>query len=148
MDGRGSAALFSERYPLLITETCGHTRFYDEFWQKTTHFLLFFANFWITHSCLWKICRKRDPCLENLGPNNQPIRVAHTRTFNMLCTPLPRGLSVISLSSMNSCCYEFSRPRIFSGSSDIADHFLSLYIYISFKFQLLAVHRINGKQFI
>ena len=99
MDGWGSAARFSERYPLLITETCGHTHLDDEFWRKTTHFLLFFANFWITHPCLWKICRKRDPCLENLGPKNPPIWAAHTRTLNMLCTPrdymalaLPSGL--------------------------------------------------------
>ena len=94
MDGRGSAARFSERYPLLITETCGHTHFYDEFWRKTTHFLLFFANFWITHPCLRKICRKRGPCLENLGPKNPPIWAAHTRTLNMLCTP-PRAFSRI-----------------------------------------------------
>ena len=97
MDGRGSAARFSERYPLLITETCGHAHFYDEFWRKTTHFLLFFANFWIIHPRLWKICRKMDPCLENLGPKNPPIWAAHTRTLNqgapalpalnMLCTP-------------------------------------------------------------
>ena len=85
--GRGSAARFSERYPLLITESCRHTHFYDEFWRKTTHFLLFFANFLITHPCLWKICRKRDPCLGNLGPKNPPIWAAHTSTLNMLCTP-------------------------------------------------------------
>ena len=71
----------------LITETCGHTHLYDEFWRKTIHFLLFFAKFWITHPCLWKICRKRDPCLENLGHKNPPIWAAHTRTLNMLCTP-------------------------------------------------------------
>ena len=35
---RGSAARFSERYPLLITETYGHTHFYDEFWRKATPF--------------------------------------------------------------------------------------------------------------
>ena len=63
----------------------------DEFWRKTTHFLLFFANFLITHPCLWKICRKRDPSLENLGPKNPPIWAAHTRTLNMLCTPPPGG---------------------------------------------------------
>ena len=87
----GSAARFSKRYPLLITESYRHTHFYDEFWRKTTHFLLFFTNFWITHPCLWKICRKRDPCLENLGPKNPPIWAAHTRTLNMLCTPPPGG---------------------------------------------------------
>ena len=38
---RGSAARFSERYPLLITETCGHTHFHDEFWRKTTYFCYF-----------------------------------------------------------------------------------------------------------
>ena len=91
MGGRGSAARFSERYPLLITESCRHTHFYNEFWRKTTHFLLFFANSLITHPCLWKICRKRDPCLENLGPKNPPIWAAHTCTLNMLCTPPPPG---------------------------------------------------------
>ena len=91
-DGQGSAARFSERYPLLITESCRHTHFYDEFWRKTTHFLLFFANFWITHPCLWKMCRKRDPCLENLGPKNPPIWAAHT--LNMLCTPPPGHVSL------------------------------------------------------
>ena len=88
MDAARSAARFSERYPLLITETCGHTHFYDEFWRQTSHFLLFFANFWITHPCLRKICRKRDPCLENLGPKSPPLWAAHTHTLNMLCTPL------------------------------------------------------------
>ena len=79
----------SKRYPLLITESYRHAHFYDEFWRKTTHFLLFFTNFWITHPCLRKICRKRDPCLENLGPENPPIWAAHTRTLNILCTPPP-----------------------------------------------------------
>ena len=97
MDGGGSAARFSERYPLLITETCGHTQFYDEFWLKTTHFLLFFANFWITHPCLWKICRKMEPCLGNLGPKNPPIWAAHTRTLNMLFTPRGTPLGVTHL---------------------------------------------------
>ena len=36
MDGRGSAARFSERYPLLITETCGHTHFMMNFGGKPT----------------------------------------------------------------------------------------------------------------
>ena len=62
------------------------------FGGKPPIFLLFFANFWITHPCLWKICRKRDPCLENLGPKNPPIWAAHTRTLNMLCTPPPPGV--------------------------------------------------------
>ena len=84
-----SADRFSEMYPLLITETCSHAHFYDEFLRTTTHSLLFFANFWITHPCLRKIYRKRDPCLENLGPKNPPIWAAHTRTLNMLCTPPP-----------------------------------------------------------
>ena len=66
--------------------------FYDEFWRKATHFLVFFTNLWITHPCLWKICRKRDPCLENFGPKNPPIWAAHTRTLNMLCTPPPPGV--------------------------------------------------------
>ena len=57
------------------------------FGGKPPIFLLFFANFWITQPCLRKICRKRDPCLENLGPKNPPIWAAHTRTLNMLCTP-------------------------------------------------------------
>ena len=32
---------------------------------------------------------KKDPCLENFWPKNPPIWAAHTRTFNMLCTPPP-----------------------------------------------------------
>ena len=31
----------SGRYPLLITESCRHTHFYDEFWRKPPIFLLF-----------------------------------------------------------------------------------------------------------
>ena len=88
------------KVPLLITESCRHAHFYDEFWRKTTHFLLFFANFWITHPCLWKICRKRDPCLENLGPKNPPIWAAHTRTLDMLCTPPPPGHECYGLDSL------------------------------------------------
>ena len=92
MDGRESAAQFSERYPLLITVTCCHTLFYDEFGREITYFWLFFANFFITHPCLRKICRKRDPCLENFGPENPTIWVAHTCTLNMLCNPHPPGI--------------------------------------------------------
>ena len=91
-DGWGSAARFSERYPLLITETCGHTHFYDEIWRKTTHFLLFFVNFWITHPCLRKICRKRDPCLENLGPKNPPIW-RHIPVPSTCYVPPPPGVT-------------------------------------------------------
>ena len=41
-DERRSAARFSESYPFLITDSCRHTHYYDEFWRKTTHFLQFF----------------------------------------------------------------------------------------------------------
>ena len=100
-------------YPLLITERCRHTHFYDEFWRKTTHFLLFVANFWITHPCLWKICRKKDPCLENLGPKNPPLWAAHTRTLNMLCTP-PRGASLsFSQKYCRAIAENAIRPLIF-----------------------------------
>ena len=88
--GRGSPAWFSESYPLLITETCWHTNFYDEILRKTTYFWLFFANSLVTHPCLWKICRKRYPCLENFEPENPPIWTAHTRNLNILRTPPPR----------------------------------------------------------
>ena len=70
--GLPSGVRFSERYPLLITETCCHTHFYDEFWRKTTHFWQCFANSLISHPCLWKICRKGDPCLENFSPKTHP----------------------------------------------------------------------------
>ena len=70
--GLPSGVRFSERYPLLITETCCHTHFYDEFWRKTTHFWQCFANSLISHPCLWKICRKGDPCLENFSPKAHP----------------------------------------------------------------------------
>ena len=36
-------------------------------------FMTIFHQFWTTHQCLRKICRKRDPCLENFGPQNPPI---------------------------------------------------------------------------
>ena len=35
----------SESYPLLITKTCLHTHFYDEFRRKTIHFKQFLVNF-------------------------------------------------------------------------------------------------------
>ena len=38
-DERGSAAQFSESYPLLITETSHHTNFYDEFLAENYPFL-------------------------------------------------------------------------------------------------------------
>ena len=129
MDGRGSAARFSERYPLLITESCRHT--HDEFWRKTTHFVLFFANFWITHPCLWKICRKRDPCLENLGPKNPPIWAAHTRTLNMLCTPLP------GTSRRHSLLYGIVRNLMVPNSTFSAVVLFCLFDkYISYSFKL------------
>ena len=90
MDGGPLPARFSERYPLLITETCYHTHFYDEFLRKTAHFWLFFANFWITHPCLWKICRKRDPCLENFGPNTHPYWRHIPVPSTCYVTPPPR----------------------------------------------------------
>ena len=67
MDGRGSAARFSERYPLLITERCCHTHFYDEFWLKITHFLLFFANFWITPHLFMENLLKKGPLFREFG---------------------------------------------------------------------------------
>ena len=85
---RGFPARFPQRYPLLITETCCHTHFYDEVSRKSTHSWLVFANFWITHPCLRKIIRKRDPCLENFGPKNPPMWAVHIRTLNLLYTPL------------------------------------------------------------
>ena len=42
--------------------------FMMNFGGKRPIFWLFFAKFWITHACLWKICRKGDPCLENFEP--------------------------------------------------------------------------------
>ena len=97
-DGRRFAAWLSESYHLLITDSCRHTHFYDEFWQKTTHFSQFSANFWKAHPCLRKISRKRDPCLENFGPKIHPYP-QHVM--------LPPGSSVILI------CFDF-------------DHYLSL----------------------
>ena len=38
---------------------------------------------------------EKDPYLENVGPKNQPIWAAHTRTFKMLCTsPQEANLAV------------------------------------------------------
>ena len=85
----GVCRRLSEKYSLLIAVACRHIHFHVESLQKTTHFWLFFASLWITHPCLRKICRKRDPCLENFGPRNPPIWAAHTRTLNMLCSPTP-----------------------------------------------------------
>ena len=95
----GSAARFSARYPLLITETCFHTHFYDEFWWKTAHFWPSFLNIWTIHPCLWKVCQKRDPFLENFGPKNPPIWAAHTRILNMLCYPPPPPPGYVGLAT-------------------------------------------------
>ena len=57
--------------------------------EENYPFLRIFANSWKNHPYLRKICRKRDPCLENFWPKNPPIWVAHTRTLNMLCYPPP-----------------------------------------------------------
>ena len=45
-----------------------------------TNFLPHFAKLWVTHLCLWKICRKRNPYLENFGPKTygQDIPVPST----------------------------------------------------------------------
>ena len=93
-DGRGSAARFSESYLLLITDSCRHTHFFMMNFGGKLPIFAFFANFWKTHPCLRKICRKRDPCLENFRPNNPPIWAVHTRTLNMLCYPPPLLVSV------------------------------------------------------
>ena len=58
----------------------------------SAHFWLFFASFWITHPCLWKICRQKGPLFREFLPRNPSIWAAHTRTLNMLCTPPPRDL--------------------------------------------------------
>ena len=68
----GAAAWFSERHPRLITETCCHTNYYDEFWRKRTHFWLFFANFWITHHVYGNLLKER-PLFREFGPKNPPI---------------------------------------------------------------------------
>ena len=58
----GYAAQLSESYPLLITDSCCHTHFYDEFWWKTTPFFDKFLPISgkPTH-VVRKICRKKDP---------------------------------------------------------------------------------------
>ena len=88
-DGRRSAARFSERYPLLITERAVMPTFMMNFGGKRTIFWSFLANFWITHPCLWNICRKRDPFLENFGSKTHPYgrHIPVPSTLNMLCTP-------------------------------------------------------------
>ena len=84
-DGRGSAARFSERYPSNYRNLHFIPTFMMNFGGERPIFWLVFASFSITHPCLWKICRKRDPCLENFGPKTH--QASHTRTLNMLCTP-------------------------------------------------------------
>ena len=85
------APRFLESYPLLITNCCRNTHFYDEFWRKTTNFCQFHPNFWKTHPYFREIC-KRDPCLENFAPRYPPIWAAHTRTLNMLCYPWAKSV--------------------------------------------------------
>ena len=54
VDGRESAARFSDRCPLLITKACLCTHF-DEIWQKLSALKLIFTNFSQTYPCLRKI---------------------------------------------------------------------------------------------
>ena len=106
------------KVPLLITDSCRHTHFWDEIWWKATHFLRVFAKVLKTHPCLKKICRKRIPCLENFGPKNPPIWAAYTLTFNMLCYP-PGGCHAIFaprniiFSVLYSCIHVFYKKLVY-----------------------------------
>ena len=110
----GSAAWFSESYPLLITDSCRHTHFYDEFWRK--NYQIF--TIWKTRQRLRKICRKGTLVFRILGPKSPLIWAAHTRTLDMLCYPPPPGSRLCSSSSVNELvsrvlsnlyCKSFSR---------------------------------------
>ena len=74
--------------------------FYDEFWWKTTHLLLLFTNFWITHRFLRKICRKKDPYLENLGPKTHPYG-RHIPVPSTCYVPPGVVAGIISLASIS-----------------------------------------------
>ena len=74
--------------PVIITDSCHHTHFDDDFCGKLPIFGNF-CQFLENYSCLKKIGRERDPCLENFRPKNPPIWAPHTCILNMLCyTPL------------------------------------------------------------
>ena len=62
--------------------------FYDEFCGKRPSVAIF-GKFLDNPPMFMENLPKRDPCLENFGPKSPPIWAAHTRTLNMLCTPLP-----------------------------------------------------------
>ena len=60
-------------------------------------FLTIFANFWKAHPCLWKICRKRDPYLENFCPKNPTHPYGRHIPVPSTCyvTPPPRVPTII-----------------------------------------------------
>ena len=87
----GVCRLVFRSYSLLITNSCCHIHFYDKPWRKMTHFWLFFANFWIAHSCLRKICRKRDPLFREFR-TQKPTHMGGTYPYpqQVMLPPPPR----------------------------------------------------------
>ena len=57
----------SERYPLLITETCGHTHLYDEIWQKNHPFFAIFRQFLDNQPLFKENLPKKGPLFREFG---------------------------------------------------------------------------------
>ena len=68
---------FSESYPLLITKTCSHTHFYDEFQWKAALFELILASFSQTHPFSRKSSYKWTPFFREFSVRSIFVRQCH-----------------------------------------------------------------------
>ena len=90
-DGRGSVARFSERYPLLITESCRHTHFYDEFWRKPPIFC-YFRQFLDNPPLSMENLRKKGPLFREFGAQ-KPTHMGGTYPYPQhVMYPPPPGI--------------------------------------------------------
>ena len=87
--------MFSERYPLLIAETCFHTNFYDEFWPKKRPILAIFRQRLDKPPKFMENLPKKGPLFREFWPKKPPTWAAHTRTSTCYVPP-PPGVEIKS----------------------------------------------------
>ena len=91
MDG-GSATRFSESYPLLITDSCRNTHFYDEFWRENYPFLTVFCQFLENPRMFKETLLKKRPLFRDFW-TQKPTHMGGTYPYpqHVLLPPPPLG---------------------------------------------------------
>ena len=103
------------------------------------HFGLFFANFWITHPSLWKICRKGDP-QRILGPKTHQYGRHIPVPLACYVTPPPRFAALL-LHDFTSLQNHVELQNL-SKFQNVADFFLDISNFTVWEWVPIAHHDI------